>query len=232
MTGARRLLHMDKYLKLEDVQALEKYLIKTLGAKVEKTNLQNRELTVWVARRDIPEVLKFLRDDSQCSFRQLLDICGVDWPKRTARFDVVYHLLSMRHNLRLRVKTQVAEKNTVPSVVGLFSSANWYERETYDMFGIRFEGHPDLRRILTDYDFDGWPLRKDFPVEGKTEVYYDETEKRVAYKPVHLPQEYRHFDLQSPWTAMEDPFALAEEDNTFDRGEFDEAVPDKQEKSA
>jgi NADH-quinone oxidoreductase subunit C len=157
------------------------------------------ELVVTVPAASILQMLMFLRDDGACLFKQLVDICGVDWPEREKRFDVVYNLLSLRHNLRVRLKVEVAEGGSVPSVVEVFSTAGWCERETYDMYGVRFDGHPDLRRILTDYGFEGYPLRKDFPLTGFVEVRYDDTQKRVVYEPVKLTQEFRNFDAMSPW---------------------------------
>ncbi|SEH32813.1 NADH-quinone oxidoreductase subunit C [Magnetospirillum fulvum] len=157
------------------------------------------ELTLEVSAASILSVLAFLRDDPACQFKQLLDVCGVDWPGRDPRFDVVYHLLSMKHNQRIRVKLATDDDNPVPSATGLFSSAGWFEREVWDMFGVLFSGHPDLRRILTDYGFDGHPLRKDFPLTGRVEVRYDDEQKRVVYEPVQLVQDFRRFDFQSPW---------------------------------
>jgi NADH-quinone oxidoreductase subunit C len=150
-------------------------------------------------REKIVEVLGDLRDDSHCQFEVLMDICGVDYPERTERFDVVYHLLSPRHNQRVRVKCRTDEATPVPSLVALFPTANWYEREAYDMYGILFSNHPDLRRLLTDYGFQGHPLRKDFPLTGYVEVRYDDAQKRVVYEPVKLTQEFRSFDFESPW---------------------------------
>ncbi len=157
------------------------------------------ELTVSSERDRILEVLEFLRDDEACRFEVLIDICGVDWPARANRFDVVYHLLSPRKNLRIRIKLETDEETPVPSAVGVFSAANWFEREAYDMYGILFTGHPDLRRLLTDYGFIGHPLRKDFPLTGYVEVRYDDQQKRVVYEPVELTQEFRSFDFESPW---------------------------------
>ena len=214
-------LHMDKMLDVKKLEQLAAHIHSKIGDKVQEQAIAQRELTLICAIGHVQDVLKFLRDDAQCQFKQLMDVCGVDWPERAMRFDVVYHLLSLTHNQRIRVKVPVAEGDSVPSATNLFSSANWFERETYDMFGISFENHPDLRRILTDYDFDGFPLRKDFPVEGKVEVYYDEKEQRVAYKPVDLPQEYRHFDRQSPWDALTGNATRADApDSVFDEAEF------------
>ena len=161
------------------------------------------ELTVIVALDKLPEAVKFLRDDPACQFTTLVDVSGVDWPAREQRFDVVYHFLSMRQNLRIRLKVHVREDEIVPSIVGLHPSANWFERETFDMYGVYFSGHPDLRRILTDYGFRGHPLRKDFPTTGYVEVRYDEEAKRVVYEPVKLTQDYRQFDFMSPWEGAE-----------------------------
>ncbi|MBT5187546.1 MAG: NADH-quinone oxidoreductase subunit C [Kordiimonadaceae bacterium] len=157
------------------------------------------ELTVTVRCEQIVNIIGFLRDDPSCKFVQLMDVCGVDYPDREERFEVVYHLLSMHHNQRVRVKVSTDEETTVPSVVGVFPSANWYEREAWDMYGIMFAGHPDLRRLLSDYGFQGHPLRKDFPLTGYVEVRYSEEEKRVIYEPVKLAQEFRSFDFMSPW---------------------------------
>ena len=152
-----------------------------------------------MSRDKIVDVLKFLRDDKSCQFEVLIDICGVDWPARANRFDLVYHLLSPRLNQRIRVKLMTDETTPVPSTVGVYSASNWFEREAYDMYGILFSGHPDLRRLLTDYGFQGYPLRKDFPLTGYVEVRYDDEQKRVVYEPVELTQEFRSFDFESPW---------------------------------
>jgi len=157
------------------------------------------ELTVLIEPELLPEVLAFLRDDPACRFTTLIDITAVDWPMRERRFDMVYHLLSMHANQRIRVKAAVAEDAMVPSVIGVYPSADWYEREVFDMYGVLFSGHPDLRRILTDYGFRGHPLRKDFPTTGYVELRYSEEAKRVVYEPVKLTQEYRQFDFMSPW---------------------------------
>ncbi len=157
------------------------------------------EQTLTVALEDIVEVLTYLRDDPKCQFEILIDLAGVDYPERAKRFDVVYHLLSPRLNQRIRVKVSTNETTPVASVNDVFPAANWYEREAYDMYGIRFTGHPDLRRLLTDYGFQGYPLRKDFPLTGYTEVRYDDDQKRVVYEPVKLNQDFRNFDFESPW---------------------------------
>ena len=157
------------------------------------------ELTVLARAEKIIEVLTYLRDDPACQFVCFTDLCGADYPAREKRFDVVYQLLSPRKNLRIRVKVETDEATPVPSAIPVFPAANWCERETYDLFGVVFDGHPDLRRILTDYGFEGHPLRKDFPMTGFVEVRYDDQEKRVLYEPVRLPQEFRQFDFLSPW---------------------------------
>ncbi len=162
------------------------------------------EMIVTAERDHIDDLLRFLRDDSQCLFETLIDLCGVDYPERSERFEVVYHLLSMRMNQRVRVKIRAGEDTLVPTATGVFSAAIWLEREAFDMFGIVFANHPDLRRILTDYGFEGHPLRKDFPLSGHNEVRYDDLEKRVIYEPVALTQEYRDFDFLSPWEGMTD----------------------------
>jgi NADH-quinone oxidoreductase subunit C len=185
--------HRAAHLDLADhLDALVGDYIKTIGMECD-------ELVVTVTPHNLLQLLTFLRDDGACLFKTLLDICGVDWPGREKRFEVVYNLLSMKHNLRIRLKVAVNDGDLVPSVVGLFSSAGWFERETYDMYGILFDGNPDLRRILTDYGFDGHPLRKDFPLTGFVEVRYDDSQKRVVYEPVKLTQEFRTFDNLSPW---------------------------------
>ena len=161
------------------------------------------ELTLVVAPAEIVRVLTALRDDGQCLFEVLIDICGVDYPERENRFDVVYHLLSARRNQRIRIKCETDEDTAVPSAVEVFPAANWFEREAYDMYGILFSGHPDLRRLLTDYGFQGHPLRKDFPLTGYVEVRYDDAQKRVVYEPVKLTQEFRSFDFMSPWEGAE-----------------------------
>lgn len=160
------------------------------------------ELTISVPRNDILAVLTKLHDEPALQFEQLIDLCGVDYPERAERFDVVYHLLSPRKNLRLRIKLTTDDITPVPSVISIFPAANWYEREAYDMFGILFADHPDLRRLLTDYGFQGFPLRKDFPLSGHVEVRYDDEKKRVVYEPVRLTQEFRSFDFESPWEGV------------------------------
>ncbi len=170
-----------------------------LGEAVISSNLDNDEMTIEIRRRDIVNVLTLLRDEPSLKFTTLIDICGVDYPSRERRFDVVYHLLSMPHNHRVRVKLSTETETPVQSVISVYPSADWYEREAFDMYGIAFENHPDLRRLLTDYGFEGHPLRKDFPLSGFVEVRYDDARKAVVYEPVNLPQEYRSFDFMSPW---------------------------------
>ena len=161
------------------------------------------ELMLDVARPSIVKVLTFLRDDVNFQFKQLMDVCGVDHPEREERFEVVYNLLSLSQNLRVRVRVTTDELTPVPSATGVFSSANWWEREAWDLYGIYFSDHPDLRRIMTDYGFEGHPLRKDFPLTGHVEVRYDDEQKRVVYEPVKLTQEFRHFDFLSPWEGVQ-----------------------------
>ena len=161
------------------------------------------ELTVTVKVAEILRVVRFLRDDPRCEFRSIIDVTAVDWPQREQRFDVVYHFLSPTKNARVRIKAEVDETAAVPSIITVFPGANWFERETYDLYGIVFAGHPDMRRILTDYGFEGHPLRKDFPLTGFVEVRYDDELKRVVYEPVRLVQEFRNFDFLSPWEGTE-----------------------------
>jgi NADH-quinone oxidoreductase subunit C len=187
----------------EKLAALAEHLAAALPGVVQDYATPFGELSVIVLRESVLEVLTFLRDDPRCRFSVLCDICGVDYPDRPLRFEVVYNLLSMHHNLRIRVKLETDEEQAVPSSVGVFSAAGWWEREAWDLFGIYFSDHPDLRRILTDYGFDGHPLRKDFPLTGYVELRYDEDQKRVVYEPVKLKQEFRSFDFLSPWEGMD-----------------------------
>lgn len=170
-----------------------------LPGAVTGANVAYGELTLEAQAAEILRVLTYLRDDPDCSFKTLIDICGNDWPSRARRFDVIYHLLSITRNQRIRVKVQTDEATPVPSAVPVYIGAGWFEREAFDLYGIVFEGHPDLRRILTDYGFEGHPLRKDFPLTGFVELRYDDDAKRVVYQPVQLVQEYRDFDFMSPW---------------------------------
>jgi NADH-quinone oxidoreductase subunit C len=186
-----------------DLNELGVYLADRLGTVLTGWQVVLNELTIEVEREKLAEVIASLRDDSRCRFGCLIDICGADYPEREERFDVVYHLLSPWLNQRIRVRVTTDAAKPVPSITGLFPAANWFEREAYDLYGILFAGHPDLRRILTDYGFQGHPLRKDFPLTGFVEVRYDDELKRVVYEPVKLMQEYRSFDFLSPWEAME-----------------------------
>ena len=187
----------------EALKDLAAYIKEKLDAEIADAVVAYGELTLIVDRADIVPVLTFLRDDVQCQFVCFTDISGADYPARARRFDVVYHLLSPRQNMRVRVKVQADEDSTVPSITGVFPGAEWFERETYDMYGVLFTGHPDLRRILTDYGFEGHPLRKDFPLTGYWEVRWDDEVKRVVYEPVELKQEFRNFDFLSPWEGTE-----------------------------
>lgn len=174
-----------------------------LGGKLVSSKVAFGELTLSVEATDIIEVLTFLRDDPECRFVNFIDICGVDWPARLRRFDVVYHLLSPYKNARIRVKVEADDQTPIPSVTGVFPGALWFEREAYDLYGVLFSGHPDLRRLLTDYGFEGYPLRKDFPTTGYVEVRWDDEAKRVVYEPVRLNQEFRNFDFLSPWEGVD-----------------------------
>ena len=184
---------------MADLAALSESIKSALGATVTGVSLSRGELTLDVAPADILSVMAHLRDDAACDFKILADLCGNDWPQREKRFDVVYHLLSLTKNQRIRVKAQIGEGEAIPSIIALYPAANWFEREAFDMYGIAFAEHPDLRRILTDYGFSGYPLRKDFPLTGYVELRYDEELKRVVYQPVKLVQEFRDFDFMSPW---------------------------------
>ena len=178
---------------------LGEYVAISLSDYVHAAAVVRDELVVDARADQVVRVLKFLKDDPRCRFEQLTDLCGVDYPERDPRFDVVYHLLSLSHNRRLRLKIGVNEDQPVPSVTDVYPSAGWWERETWDLYGIHFAGNPDLRRLLTDYGFNGHPLRKDFPLTGYVEVRYDSEQKRVVYEPVKLTQEFRRFDFLSPW---------------------------------
>lgn len=178
---------------------LSAYLKERFSDGIEEAKLAYGELTLTVPTDRLISILTFLRDDVQCQFINLTDISGVDYPQRVNRFDVVYQLLSPRQNLRIRVKVSADEDTLVPSGTAVFAGADWFEREIYDMYGVLFSGHPDLRRILTDYGFEGHPLRKDFPLTGFVEVRYNDEVKRVVYEPIQLRQEFRNFDFLSPW---------------------------------
>lgn len=182
-----------------DPQTLKDSLEALSRPDITEISLKNGDVTLVTHSESIVGLLTFLRDDMRFRFIQLIDLCGVDYPSRVERFEVVYHLLSLHHNCRVRVKFSVAEDISVPSVVSVFPVADWNEREAFDMYGITFSGHPDMRRILTDYGFTGYPLRKDFPMTGYVEVRYDDVRKRVVYDPVTLTQDFRVFDFLSPW---------------------------------
>jgi len=190
---------------MADIEALTDlgdYIENALPEDVTEVAVRRGELTVAIARDSVVRVLTFLRDNQNCYFKQLIDVTAVDFPERELRFEVVYHLLSLRHNQRVRVKLPAGEDTPVESVTRVFSTAGWPEREVWDLYGVFFANHPDLRRILTDYGFEGHPLQKDFPLTGFVEVRYDEDEKRVVYEPVKLTQEFRNFDFMSPWEGI------------------------------
>ncbi len=178
------------------------YIEAALPDAVFAVAIEREELVIEAKRESIVRLLTFLRDDVNCQFKQLMDVCGVDYPGRDERFDVVYNLLSLSHNRRIRIKVKTGAEQPVPTATGVFNSANWWERETWDLYGIYFLDHPDPRRILTDYGFEGHALRKDFPLTGYVEVRYDDEQKRVVYEPVELQQEFRSFDFLSPWEGM------------------------------
>jgi len=188
---------------IEALHDLAEYVEQKRSDCIISWDVKNGELSISVAPSNIASFVEFLRSDNRCKFSTLVDITGVDYPDRTKRFDVVYHLLSMYQNHRIRLKVSVRENESLYSIVSVHPSANWFEREVFDMFGILFRDHPDLRRILTDYGFQGFPLRKDFPTTGYNEVRYDEVQKKVVYEPVSLTQEYRQFDFMSPWEGAE-----------------------------
>ena len=169
------------------------------NCKIKEGFIKFEQIQITINSQELISTLEFLKDNDVCQFRQLTDIAGVDFPERLNRFDIVYHFLSFKNNVRIRVKTEISENNAIQSITQLFPAANWFEREAFDMYGIQFTDHPDLRRILTDYGFEGYPLRKDFPLTGNVEVRYDEMEKKIIYEPVKLQQDYRNFDIQSPW---------------------------------
>ena len=178
---------------------IQKILSERFGGRGIQTYFKNDELTVILSKSILLKVLNFLKDDKVFQFKQLIDLCGVDYPNRTDRFEIVYHLLSINLNQRIRIKLSVNDGDTVPSIVSLYDAANWYEREVCDLYGVIFTDHPDLRRILTDYGFEGHPLRKDFPLSGFVQVKYDDAEKRVVNEKVNLVQDFRRFDFESPW---------------------------------
>lgn len=191
------------YINTETLEDLANHIESEQQHAVKSCEVVRDELVVIAVRDQILSLMRFLRNDSQCKFETLVDLCAADYPARAERFDVVYHMLSMSLNQRIRIKVTTDEEGAVPSLCELFPCANWNEREAFDMYGVLFSGHPDLRRILTDYGFEGHPLRKDFPLTGHVEVRYDDVEKRVVYQPVKLVQEYRNFDFMSPWEGMQ-----------------------------
>jgi NADH-quinone oxidoreductase subunit C len=186
-------------MDIERLETLGQTIANALAGSVTGTAVVRGELTVQAKAADIVKVATFLRDATPCQFSCIIDVTAVDWPSREQRFDVVYHFLSPRLNQRVRVKVMTDEVTPVPSLIEVYRGADWFERETYDLYGVLFTGHPDMRRILTDYGFEGHPLRKDFPLTGFVEVRYDDEEKRVKYEPVRLAQEFRTFDFLSPW---------------------------------
>ena len=202
----------------QSLQELGGYIESQLSNDVLKFWTANRELNVEIRPDGVTKVLKFLRTDSNCLFEMLVDICGVDYPDRRVRFEVVYNLLSLRHNQRVRIKLSVDEETPVASVMSIYPSASWFERECWDMYGIFFSGHSDLRRLLTDYGFDGHPFRKDFPLTGYVEVRYDDEQRRVVYEPVKLTQAFRSFDFLSPWEAMTRELPGDEKATTEEKG--------------
>lgn len=188
-------------------QSLETFLAHVQTKKAAQLlghELVKGELTLHVVRDALHNVIKFIRDDAKCAFQQMIDITAVDYPERAERFEVVYHFLSLTHNHRVRIKTTADEETALDSIIDLYPNANWFEREVFDMYGVVFKNHPDLRRILTDYGFDGHPLRKDFPLTGFVELRYDQEQKRCVYEPVTLTQDFRSFDFLSPWEGMTD----------------------------
>ena len=192
-----------KLIEKDGLKVVEETLARNFGSAILSVKIALDELSVHVETSEIQKVLVFLRDDINCQFKLLMELCGVDYPERENRFEVVYCLLSLSRNIRLKIRVSANERIPVPSVAGVFSSAGWWEREVWDLFGIFFSGHPDLRRILSDYGFEGHPLRKDFPLTGYVEVRYDDSQKRVVYEPVSLTQEFRDFDFMSPWEGIQ-----------------------------
>jgi NADH-quinone oxidoreductase subunit C len=192
-----------KLIEKDGLKVVEETLAENFGSAILSVKIALDELSVLVETSEIQKVLVFLRDDINCQFKLLMELCGVDYPERENRFEVVYCLLSLSRNIRLKIRVAANERVPVPSVAGVFSSAGWWEREVWDLFGIFFSGHPDLRRILSDYGFEGHPLRKDFPLTGYVEVRYDDSQKRVVYEPVSLTQEFRDFDFMSPWEGIQ-----------------------------
>ena len=186
-------------MAIENLKKLEKLINSELSSKVQNSSIKNGELLIEIKENNLIEVVQFLKSNEKCKFRQLIDIAGVDYPEEEKRFQLVYLLLSHERNERIKLSIKFQSNEIINSITKIFSSANWMEREVFDMYGIKFKNHPDLRRILTDYGFKGHPLRKDFPLTGFNEVRYSEKEKKVIYEPVKLEQNYRNFDFESPW---------------------------------
>ena len=186
-------------MMLENLKNLEKLVNSELASKVQKSTIEFNELLIEINENDLVEVLQFLKSNDSCKFRQLIDIAGVDYPEDEKRFNLIYLLLSHENNSRIKLIIKFDVNQSISSITKIFPSANWMEREVFDMYGVKFKNHPDLRRILTDYNFKGHPLRKDFPLSGFNEVRYSEKEKKVVYEPVKLEQNYRNFDFESPW---------------------------------
>ena len=184
---------------LENLKKLEKHINSELSSKIHNSVINNEELLIEVGENDLTEVVQFIKSNEKLKFRQLIDIVGVDYPEEQKRFNLIYLFLSHENNSRLKLLVKFETGQTINSITKIFPSANWMEREVFDMYGIKFKNHPDLRRILTDYGFKGHPLRKDFPLTGFSEVRYSEKEKKVIYEPVKLEQNYRNFDFSSPW---------------------------------
>ena len=204
--------------QIDALNELGEHIASQMPDAVRKFEVRVGELNVYAERDQILTLIEFLKRDQMCLFEMVVDVCGVDYPERSQRFEVVYHLLSMRHNQRIRVKISTDEDTPVPSIVDLHRGVDWFEREAFDMYGIVFSGHPDMRRILTDYGFEGHPLRKDFPLTGFTEVRYDDLEKRIVHEPVELTQEYRNFDFLSPWEGMTSQIPGDEKATTEEEG--------------
>ena len=184
---------------LKKLQTIEKTINSELSSKIQNSLIDHEELMVEIDEKDLIDVVQFLKSNENCKFRQLIDIAGVDYPEDEKRFELIYLFLSHEHNTRIKLLIKFQVDQTINSITKIFPSANWMEREVFDMYGIKFKNHPDLRRILTDYGFKGHPLRKDFPLTGFNEVRYSEREKKVIYEPVKLEQNYRNFDFESPW---------------------------------
>ena len=184
---------------LNNLKKLEKLINSELASKIQSSCIENEELLIQISENNLVEVVQFLKSNEQCKFKQLIDIAGIDFPDEEKRFEIVYLFLSHENNARIKVSIKFDSKQVIDSITKIFPSANWMEREVFDMYGIKFKNHPDLRRILTDYGFKGHPLRKDFPLTGFNEVRYSEKDKKVIYEPVKLEQNYRNFDFESPW---------------------------------